>query len=168
LLIDANGRFYRHHPFWDAATEADPSMLQAQLALLEQLASAGIVHAAKDISMGGIAGTAVMFAEAAGCGLSLSLDAIQRPATVDEEAWLTCFPSYGFLLALKPGQGERLVAAAARHEQLLCCRIGAFAAGPLGLELCRCGERGLLWDGGEALTGYGAIQPDALQPSRLI
>lgn len=156
MLVNGAGRFHRHYPFWDAATAAEPSMLRAQLALLEQLASTGVVHAAKDISMGGIAGTAVMFAEAAGCGLCLALEAIQRPATVEEQAWLTCFPSYGFLLALKPGQGERLVAAAARHEALLCCRIGAFAAGRPALALSRNGEHGLLWDGAEALTGYGA------------
>jgi AIR synthase-related protein len=165
MLVNGAGHFHRHYPFWDAATEADPPVLRAHLALLEQLAAAGIVHAAKDISMGGIAGTAVMFAEAAGCRLSLALDAIGRPAGVGELEWLTCFPSFGFLLAVKPGKGEHLLARVASHGPLLCCRIGAFADGPPGLALCRGPEQGLLWDGHEQLTGFGASPYESPPPA---
>ena len=52
---------------------------------------------------------AVMLAEAAGCRLELDLDAIEPPAGVALEAWLTCFPSYGYLLSVERGT-EDLVA----------------------------------------------------------
>ena len=65
MLVNQNGSFYRHYPFWDAATEASSETLCSHLSLLPALASAGIVHAAKDISMGGITGTAAMFAKPA-------------------------------------------------------------------------------------------------------
>jgi AIR synthase-related protein len=104
LLIDGDGSFYRHYPFWDAATTADPSRLQSQLALLPRLAQAGIARAAKDISMGGLVGTAAMFAEACGLGIRIDLDAIPCPPEIDELAWLSCFPSFGFLLAVSSGE----------------------------------------------------------------
>ena len=98
MLVNKAGGFYRHYPFWDAATHAPPERLRAQLALLPMLAAEQLVHAAKDISMGGLCGTAVMFAESCGHSVTLELDAIERPDQVEEEAWLTCFPSFGFLM----------------------------------------------------------------------
>ena len=54
MLVNKAGGFYRNYPFWDAATHAPPERLRAQLALLPMLAAEQLVHAAKDISMGGI------------------------------------------------------------------------------------------------------------------
>jgi len=99
LLINTRGRFHRHYPFWDAATDADPVRLRRHLALLVELAAARLVHAAKDISMGGLVGTAVMFAEAAGCRLELDLATLQPPEGWSRRPGLTCFPSFGYLLA---------------------------------------------------------------------
>jgi hypothetical protein len=154
LLVNGQGSLYRHYPFWDAATAAPPERLRAHLALLPALARAGLVHAAKDVSMGGLAGTAVMFAEAADLALSIALDAIPRPPGLDEEAWLGCFPSFGFLLAVPPELGEALRSHLAPYPELLAAPIGRFAAGPAEVRLERNGERQLLWDGREALTGF--------------
>jgi hypothetical protein len=104
--------------------------------------------------MGGLAGTAVMFAEAADLALSIALDAIPRPPGLDEEAWLGCFPSFGFLLAVPPELGEALRSHLAPYPELLAAPIGRFAAGPAEVRLERNGERQLLWDGREALTGF--------------
>ncbi len=158
LLIHRSGRFHRHYPFWDAATTADPERLQTQLALMPRLAAAGVVRAAKDISMGGIAGTAVMFAEACGLGLRIDLEAIERPAAVDELAWLSCFPSFGFLLAVPPAQGERLQHLVAVDAELLCCPIGNFVADRSGVTLEREGQGLPLWTGGDVLTGFGVLE----------
>ena len=163
LLVNQQGAFHRHYPFWDAATRADPAMLRAQLAVLPQLARSGVVHAAKDISMGGLVGTAVMFAEAAGLGLRIELSAIERPAGVEERAWLSCFPSFGFLLAVAPHQGEPLRQQLAGEAHLICCPIGQFDAANRGVVLERSGQRAELWDGGDSLTGFGAaLQPESL------
>jgi selenophosphate synthetase-related protein len=84
----------------------------------------------------------------------LDLAAIPRPAGVEEEAWLTCFPSFGFLLAVAPEHGQALRTQLAPHPELLAAPIGSFAAGPPEVLLARDGERQVLWDGREALTGF--------------
>jgi AIR synthase-related protein len=156
LLANHQGAFHRHYPFWDAATQADPGRLRAHLELLVQLAGAKVVRAAKDVSMGGIAGTAVMLAEASGCQLELDLEAIKPPPGVGLEAWLACFPSYGYLLVVDPGASADLAAAVAYHPELWCEPIGRFRPGPASVALIQAGARSLLWPGGEALTGFTA------------
>ena len=157
LLIDGDGRFYRHYPFWDAATSAEPSRLQSQLALLPRLAQAGIASAAKDISMGGLVGTAVMFAEACGLGITIDLDAIPRPLHIDEFAWLSCFPSFGFLLAVSSGQWPSLQELVSARPNLLCASIGCLAADDTSVRLWRNDQFHELWDGATSLTGFGAV-----------
>jgi AIR synthase-related protein len=157
LLIDGDGSFYRHYPFWDAATTAEPSRLQSQLALLPRLAQAGIARAAKDISMGGLVGTAAMFAEACGLGIRIDLDAIPRPPEIDELAWLSSFPSFGFLLAVSSRQLNSLQKMVSGHPNLICAPIGSFAADCRGVDLRRNEQTQQLWDGTTSLTGFGAV-----------
>jgi AIR synthase-related protein len=154
LLADPRGAFHRHYPFWDAATGAPPERLRDQLALLPDLARLGLCHAAKDVSMGGIAGTAVMFAEAASLALEIDLAAVPRPEEVAEEAWLTCFPSFGFLLAVSPLRSSALRDHLLLVPELLAAPIGHFAPGEPSLVLQRQGERRIVWDGRERLTGF--------------
>lgn len=157
LLIDGDGSFYRHYPFWDAATSAEPSRLQSQLALLPRLAQAGIATAAKDISMGGLVGTAAMFAEACGLRITIDLDAIPRPAEIDELAWLSCFPSFGFLFAVSSCRLSSLKEVVAAHDNLICAAIGCFEADGTGVSLRRSDQTHQLWDGSISLTGFGAV-----------
>jgi selenophosphate synthetase-related protein len=49
--------------------------------------------------MPGIAGSLLQFAEGAGVGATLDLDAIPKPPETPIERWLLTFPSFGFLLA---------------------------------------------------------------------
>jgi len=154
LLADPHGAFHRHYPFWDAATGAPAERLRAQLALLPDLARLGLSHAAKDVSMGGIAGTAVMFAEAAGLALELDLAAVPRPDGVAEEAWLTCFPSFGFLLAVDPRQSPGLRERLALCPELLAAPIGRFGAGAARVALRRGDDRASLWEGDAPFTGF--------------
>jgi AIR synthase-related protein len=156
LLIDANGTFYRHYPFWDAATSADPEHLQAQLRLLPRLSQAGVVHAAKDISMGGLVGTAVMFSEACGLGIAIDRNAVERPPGVEELAWLSCFPSFGFLLAVRPDKLSDLQQLVAPYRQLICCPIGRFSQQMRGVWLISDQQQEQLWDAGAPLTGFNA------------
>jgi hypothetical protein len=157
LLINTSGEFYRHYPFWDAATKAEPKLLREHLALMAQLAARGLVLAAKDISMGGLVGTGAMFAEAAGCRLSLELEAIVPPPGVALEAWLSCFPSYGYLLAVEPAQLEPLHKLVRNYPDLHCGTIGSFQPGGSELELRQGGQSCSLWNGREPLTGFGAL-----------
>lgn len=157
LLIDGAGCFYRHYPFWDAATTAEPTRLQDQLALLPTLAKEGIAHAAKDISMGGMVGTAVMFAEACGLKILIDLDAIIRPAEIDELSWLSCFPSFGFLLAVPPERLNHLLEKVGGYPNLICGAIGSFVLESTGVWLRRGDQTKPVWNEATPLTGFGAV-----------
>jgi len=156
LLIDGNGIFYRHYPFWDAATSADPKHLQSQLSLLPQVSQAGIARAAKDISMGGLVGTAAMFCEASGLGIEIDRDAVERPTGVDELAWLSCFPSFGFLLAVPPDRLLDLRRMMQPYSNLINCQIGEFSQEITGVWLISQGQKEQVWNAATPLTGFRA------------
>jgi AIR synthase-related protein len=165
LLIQTDGHFHRHYPFWDAATRADPELLRRQLGLPARLAARNLCHGAKDISMGGLVGTAAMFCEAAGCGLDLRMEAIEPPAGVNLELWLRCFPSFGFLLATDSGLEPEQAAqqeierkeALAPFAGLLCVEIGRFTQRGKPLRLLQGNEARVVWHPGSGLTGFGAL-----------
>ena len=155
MLVNKNGAFYRHYPFWDAATHATPARLRSHLGLLPVLAAEGLVRAAKDISMGGLTGTSVMFAEACGLELSIDLDAVDRPDGVEEQAWLSCFPSFGYLLAVDPSRTSTMVRMLQGDPDLICCRIGRFSTGECRVLLQSSGASHCLWEVASGLTGFG-------------
>jgi AIR synthase-related protein len=100
--VDLRGRYRAHFSNWEAATDAPGSRLRGDLALLPTIAETGLSKAAKDISQGGIVGTAAMLAECSNVGVTINLGAIPRPSGVALERWLKTFPSYGYLLAVAP------------------------------------------------------------------
>jgi selenophosphate synthetase-related protein len=73
---------------WDSSTHRTRDELQAMLGATAQARP----NAAKDVSMAGLVGTAGMLAEASGCGATLDVAAIPRPADAALADWLTCFP----------------------------------------------------------------------------
>jgi hypothetical protein len=79
--------------------------------LLAEVAAAGSCVAAKDVSMAGFAGSLAMLLEYGRFGVTVDLDALPVPDDVDLLPWLTCFPSFGFLLCAPPGREDELVAA---------------------------------------------------------
>jgi uncharacterized protein len=159
LLVAANFRGKAHptYPFWDAATAADPVQLRADLAVLPFLAESGLCDAGKDISMGGIVGTLLMLLETSGCGATLDLESVCCPADLALEQWLLCFPSYGFLLSVRP---EKVAAVQAAFDQrdLICEVIGEVQPNPQ-LFLRSQDQRILFWDLAEQeLTGFSATR----------
>ncbi|MDQ0392093.1 sll0787 family AIR synthase-like protein [Labrys monachus] len=108
--IDLRGRYREPFSNWEAATDAPPDRLRGDIEILPALAEAGLARAAKDISQGGIVGTAVMLAECSGVGIDIDVTLIPRPPAVPLERWLATFPSYGYLLAVKAGDVEAVVA----------------------------------------------------------
>ncbi len=123
IATDFRGTPHPRYPFWNAATTADPQQLRENLAILPRLAEAGLCNAGKDISMGGIIGTALMLLETSGCGAVLDLDQIPCPETIALDRWLVSFPSYGFLLSVRP-EHVSAVQAQFHHQQLICAVIG--------------------------------------------
>ena len=109
MAIDLRGHFRRDKPFWNASTERPGEALRGDLELLPEIAEAGLCRAAKDISNGGILGTLVMLLECSQVGATLDLDAIPCPPNVELFRWLISFPSYGYLLSVKPEQQKKVV-----------------------------------------------------------
>ena len=153
MAIDPRGTLHPKYPFWNAATNVNPEQLRSDLELLPHLAESGLCCAAKDISMGGIIGTTLMLLETSGCGAVLDLDAIPYPANCPLERWLTCFPSYGFLLSVHP-EHQEAIQTLFHDRQLLCEGIGTIQ--PSHQLILQSGsETELFWDLEKTpLTGF--------------
>ncbi|MCZ4431934.1 sll0787 family AIR synthase-like protein [Agrobacterium sp. SOY23] len=102
--IDHRGHYRPRFDNWCAALDAPHDRLRGDYELLPLLAEAGLVQSGKDISQGGIAGTALMLAECSRCGFDIDLEAIPRPDGVEIGRWLRTFPSFGFLLSVDPAK----------------------------------------------------------------
>jgi AIR synthase-related protein len=100
--IDLRGRYREPFSNWEAATQAPAMSLRGDLELLPAIAEAGLSRAAKDISQGGIVGTAAMLAECSGVGIEIDIREIPGPDGVPADRWLLTFPSFGYLLAVAP------------------------------------------------------------------
>lgn len=156
LVTDLDGQSHPKYPFWDAATMKDPAVLQGNLALLPEIAEAGLCKAGKDVSMGGIIGTTLMLLETSGCGAVLNIDAMPRPDQVPLEQWLLSFPSYGFLLAVSPGNLEALQGRF-RERGLVCEAIGQVTVGQQ-LALKADSELTVFWNFAKnKLTGFSNL-----------
>jgi len=165
--VDLRGQMHPRHPFWNASLEAPPARLRDDYAVLPAIAEAGLAVAAKDISMGGLAGTALMLLESSGVGATLSLDAIPRPAGVPWQTWLLAFPSYGFLLSVPPARSARVrkafaardIAAAVvgRVDDSRTLALASGDAGGVASGVASGVDRETVWDlASVPLTGFGA------------
>lgn len=153
VAIDFQGKPHPQYNFWNAATTANPTQLRENLALLPQLAETGLCDAGKDISMGGIIGTLLMLLETSNCGAVLNLDAIPCPKELDLERWLVSFPSYGFLLSIRPNN-VAAVKSCFHNQNLVCEVVGEVQQGSQ-LVLTSSTESVVFWDlSTQPLTGF--------------
>ena len=127
MAVDLRGRFEEPYPFWNASVGAPTARLRDDLELLPQLAESGLCDAAKDISMAGTLGTALMLLECSRVGARIDLDAIPKPADVPLVRWVTAFPSYGYLLAVREDHVERVQAQFVARS-LACAEVGTVDA----------------------------------------
>jgi AIR synthase-related protein len=144
MAVDLRGAYEEPQPFWNAATSAPPARLRGDLELLPQLAEAALCDAAKDISMAGPLGTALMLLEASQVGAAIDLGAIPLPAGVPLQRWLQSFPSFGFILSVRPAQTAAVIARFAARG-IACADIGEVRAAPQVL-LHQGAQQALLWD----------------------
>lgn len=152
--IDQRGRYVNFDNFC-AALEAPSARLRGDLALLPALAESGLVRAGKDISQGGLLGTAVMLAECSGVGIEIDLDAIKPPESVEMARWLRSFPSFGFLLSVAPGHVEA-VCAGFNARDISARAIGRVRDGS-AVTLRSADSSALFWD--PAHTPYLGLAP---------
>ncbi len=126
--IDHRGRYREPFNNWEAATDAPPARLRGDLEILPEIAEAGLALAAKDISQGGIPGTAIMLAECSGVGIEIDVSAIPLPAGVTLDRWLTTFPSFGYLVSV-PRDNVAAVLQKFSARGIVAAAIGAVTAG---------------------------------------
>jgi hypothetical protein len=125
--IDLRGRYREPFANWEAATDAPAARLRGDLELLPEIAEAGLSRAGKDVSQGGVVGTATMLAECSGVGIEIDVNAVPRPEGVSLDRWLLTFPSYGYLLSVAPRDVDNVVARF-RARGLAAAVIGAVTA----------------------------------------
>lgn len=113
--IDLSGSYREPFDNWNAALTTPPEALRRNMEILPKLAEADLVTAGKDISQGGIVGTALMLAETSSVGIDIQLEALPHPQGVDLARWLRSFPSFGFLLSAKPEDADAVCQAFQEH-----------------------------------------------------
>ena len=145
VAIDLRGRFREPHPYWDASTGRPGERLRGDLALLPSLAEDGLACAAKDISMAGVVGTALMLLECSNVGGVIDLDAIPRPEHVPLARWLTAFPSFGYLLSVRPDRTPSVLARFAERG-IAAAGIGRLDASRVARVRGGAGDEVMVWD----------------------
>jgi len=143
--IDLRGRFRDPYPYWDASTGAAGERLRGDLALLPGLVDSGLCRAAKDISMAGVVGTALMLLECSHVGGVIDLDAIPRPAGIPLDRWLTAFPSFGYLLSVRPDCTPDVLARFTERD-IAVATVGKLDASRVARVRDASGEEAVVWD----------------------
>ena len=125
--------------------------------MLPAIAEDRLASAAKDISMAGVIGTALMLLECSDKGALIDLEAIPCPPSVDFQRWLTAFPSYGFLLSVSAPDLEQVLGRFAARG-LAAASIGRIDDSRT-LRLSMHGQTKTFWDlADEALIGCGPVR----------
>jgi selenophosphate synthetase-related protein len=148
-------------PFFSALHDRAPALLRTDGEALVEVAERGLCHAARDVSMPGIAGSLLQMIEGAGTGATLDVDALPRPDGTPLERWLLTFPSFGFLLAAAPADVNEAVAVFTRRG--LACAACGHLDDTRVLRLASGGRDATAWNLAETpLTGLaGAGSPSA-------
>jgi AIR synthase-related protein len=142
--IDLRGRYREPFPNWEAATDAPVQRLRGDIELLPAIAEAGLAAAAKDISQGGIIGTAMMLAECSGVGMTIDLASIPRPADAPLDRWLQTFPSFGYLLSVPPANVPAVLARFTARD-IAAADIGVLTGAPI-VQITLGDQAETIWD----------------------
>jgi uncharacterized protein len=158
--LDLRGRYREPFANWEAATNAPHARLRADLGVLPAIAESGLALAAKDISQGGIIGTALMLAECSGVGAVIDVAAVPKPEGTPIERWLQTFPSYGFLLAVSPAN-VAAVLARFRDRGIAAAGVGKVTA-DRRVAIADGGTAETIWDfAREPLIGCAPVEVPA-------
>lgn len=142
--IDLRGRYRPPFLNFEAASGAPAARLRGDLALLPEIAEAGLAAAAKDISQAGIVGTAVMLAECSSVGIDIDVAMIPKPADVPLAQWLMTFPSFGYLLSVPAGNVDAVLQRFAARD-IAAAVIGDVAEGH-DVSIRAGAAREIIWD----------------------
>ena len=155
FVCSLDGKFHSGFNFWDSSSELRSEVALRQLDLLPRLAEEGRVDTAKDVSMGGLIGSILMLLECSGKGAEIQIERIPKPYAIPLRDWLITFPSYGFILSIRPEYTTK-VKDMFDSINLTCEVIGKIIGGSNVFLVQNGGERRLLWDVGvRPLIGVG-------------
>jgi AIR synthase-related protein len=158
LISSFKGKFYSGFNFWDSSSDLSGEEAIRQLELLPQIAEDGLADAGKDVSMAGLIGSILMLLEGSAKGADIYVDEIPAPFEVPLKEWLLTFPSFGFILSLRPCNTAS-VQEIFRKSGLVCERIGNVTLGNQIFFVNDDGERNLLWNFDiEPLIGLGEVK----------
>lgn len=152
LVCKQEGRLHDNFNFWDCSSMCSPEQLRSDLELLPLIAETGLCDTAKDVSMAGILGTTIMLLETSGYGAKINLDEIPCPPGVDRERWLRAFPSYGFILSVRPQHVSGVQSIFEEHG--LCCAPYATVIDDSSVTVHGRGESKVIWDLTTPLMGF--------------
>jgi uncharacterized protein len=144
VALDLRGHYREPFSNWEAATDAPSARLRGDIELLPRIAEAGLAIAAKDISQGGIVGTAAMLAECSGAAIVIDVDAVPRPAGVAVDRWLLTFPSFGYLLAVSPENVAAVISQFSERD-IAAADIGSLRPGST-VSVARGAASEVIWD----------------------
>lgn len=153
------GRFHTQFPFWNCSEHLSDEELRRDLGILPALAEEGLCDACRDVSMAGVLGSTLMLLEPSGVGAEIDLAAIPKPAEASGRLldWLMAFPSYGFVLSVRP-ENVAPVQAAFHAHSIACAAIGV-VTGSQRVILRDGDQQADLWDlGSEPFIGFSPIQ----------
>lgn len=162
LAAALEGKFYPTFNFWDSSSGLSDNDLVWQLEILPGLAESGLADAARDVSMAGLIGSALMMLESSKAGAEIFIDRIPAPKDVPLQKWMLTFPSYGFVISSRPGKTQ-YIKDRFRDAGLACETIGKvtddcrvfFSAG---------GQKEIFWDfGEEPLIGVNPINGEKVK-----
>jgi AIR synthase-related protein len=160
-VTNLRGSLHPNFPFWDCSSHLSDADMRRDLSLLPMIAENGWCDAARDISMAGILGSTMMLLELSGVGALIDMDAVPLPEDVSERFfdWLISFPSYGFVLSVRPWRVSDVQLAFEKHG-INCSSIGTVTAN-CNVILFSKDEETLLWDfDKKPFTGFTSSSED--------
>ena len=145
LISSFRGKLYSGFSFWDSSSHLSGEEALEQLELLPQIAEDGLADTGKDISMAGLIGTTLMLLEGSGKGAEIYVDKIPTPFEVPLKEWLLTFPSFGFVLSVKPDNTPK-VEERFMGSGLVCEKIGKVTLDRQVFFVNDAGQRDIFWD----------------------
>jgi len=145
LVCNLRGKFHSGFNFWDSSSEISGEDAIRQLDLLPHLAEDGLADASKDISMAGLIGSVLMLLECSRQGAEIYIEKIPTPGEIPLRDWFLTFPSYGFILSLRP-QHTAEVKKRFSSLNLTCEVIGNVRCGSKVIFVKEGVDKKLFWD----------------------
>ncbi len=145
FVSNFKGKHYSGFNFWDSSSNLSGEEVLSHLEILPELAEDGLADTAKDVSMAGLIGSTLMLLETSGKGAEIYVDKVPAPFEIPLKEWLLTFPSFGFILSLRPDNTPK-VEERLRKLDLVCERIGKVVSGHQVFFVNGAGEKELFWD----------------------